>query len=171
MHRRLSHVHDNSLNNPAITKPRAAAVGVAARHASADAASAHAQRAPTMHGVQEQALKAAELGLPLLCDEAHARTRINKQLRTPRMHSPTHLDVRNVEPRGAARSADVHGRHAGVCGCSCAQQQQVERHMLWICCDRPNAKSLPEEDDIGGACTLPALCASLGFSAPVVSFV
>ncbi len=119
--------------------------------------------------VQEQALKAAEVGLPLLCDEARARTRINKQLRTTHMHSPTHLDTRNVEPKGAATSANVHVRHAGLCGCPCVQQQ-VERHMLWICCDRPNAKSTPEEDDIGNACTLPALCASLGFSAPVVSF-
>jgi hypothetical protein len=51
MHSRLSHVHDNNLNNNAITKPRAAAFGVAVRRASADAAAAHAQRAPTMHGV------------------------------------------------------------------------------------------------------------------------
>ena len=58
-----------------------------------------------------------------------------------------------------------------VCADVHSAQQQVERHMLWICCDRPNAKSVPEEDDIGGAFTLPALCASLGFSAPVVSFV
>ncbi len=89
-------MHNNNLNNNAIAKPRAAAFGVAARHASADAAAAHAQRAPTMHRVQEQALKAAEVGLPLLGDEARARTRINKQLRTTHMHSPTHLDVRKM---------------------------------------------------------------------------
>jgi hypothetical protein len=76
------------------------------------------------------------------------------------MSSPEELQGALTCMAGMPVCADVHARNS-----------KLERHMLWICCDRPNAKSLPGEEDIGGACTLPALCASLGFSAPVVSFV